>query len=251
VIVYNDPVELAALVAASPRPTLIGLDVDGVLAPIVGHADAAMLVDGVLDVIHSVAGLVGMRVAVVSGRSVDDLGRFGFGADIDVIGSHGAERRGRPLVPLDDVERSRLARLDDLTVAAVDRAGVGAWIERKPTSVVLHVREADRARGNDALIALERDAGHVQGATTKRGNGIVELFARPADKGLALLSLADELGALTTVFAGDDATDEEAFARLQPGDIAIKVGDNATAASHRLRDPADVLAWLRALSNST
>jgi trehalose-phosphatase len=148
------------------------------------------------------------------------------------------------------VEQSRLARLDGLTVAAVHRAGVGAWIERKPASVVLHIREADRTRGDVALVDLERDAGHVQGATTKRGNGVLELFARPADKGLALLSLADELGALTTVLVGDDTTDEDAFARLRPGDIAIKVGDSATAAPHRLRDPADVLAWLRALATS-
>jgi trehalose 6-phosphate phosphatase len=251
VIVYSDPVELAALVAASPRPMLIGLDVDGVLAPIVGHADAAMLVDGVLNAVSSVAGLVGVHVAVVSGRSVDDLGRFGFGDDVDVIGSHGAQRRGRPLVPLDDGERSRLATLDDLTVAAVDRAGVGAWIERKPASVVLHIRQAEPTRGIEALADLERRAAHVDGATTKRGNGIVELFARPADKGVALLGLAGELDALTTVFVGDDTTDEDAFARLHHSDVAIKVGDTPSAASHRLRDPVDVLAWLRALSNST
>jgi trehalose-phosphatase len=251
VITYDTPDDLAALVAASPRPMLIGLDVDGVLAPIVGHADAAMLVDGVLDAIHSIAHLAGVRVAVVSGRSVVDLGRFGFGADVDVIGSHGAERRDRPQVPLDDAERARLATLEGLTVAAVDRAGVGAWIERKPASVVLHIREADPTRATGALADLERNADDVEGATTKLGNGVLELFARPADKGVALLGLAGELGAVTTVFVGDDTTDEEAFARLRPGDIAIKVGETATIASHRLRDPADVLAWLRALSNST
>jgi trehalose 6-phosphate phosphatase len=251
VITYDTPDDLAALVAASPRPMLIGLDVDGVLAPIVGHADAAMLVDGVLDAIQSIAGLVGVRLAIVSGRSVDDLGRFGFGDDVEVIGSHGGERRGHPLAPLDDVERSRLAELDGLTVAAVHRAGVGAWIERKPASVVLHIREADPTRGIEALADLERNAGDVEGATTKRGNGVLELFARPADKGLALLSLAEELGALTTVYAGDDTTDEEAFDRLRPGDIAIKIGDTDTIAPHRLRDPDDVLTWLRALPTST
>ncbi len=140
-------------------------------------------------------------------------------------------------MPLDDAERSRLATLEGLTVAAVERAGVGAWIERKPASVVLHIRQADPTRGIDALADLERNAGDVEGATTKLGNGVLELFARPADKGVALLGLAGELGALTTVFVGDDTTDEEAFARLRPGDIAIKVGDTATIASHRLRDP--------------
>jgi trehalose-phosphatase len=251
VIVYDAPDELAAHVVRSPRPLLIGLDVDGVLAPIVGHADTAMLVDGVLDAVHAIADLAGVHVAVVSGRSVEDLDRFGFGADIDVIGSHGAQRRDRPLVPLDDTERSRLAALDGLTVAAVEEAGVGAWIERKPASVVLHVRQADPTRGIDALADLQRNAVAVEGATTKFGNGVLELFARPADKGVALIGLAGELGALTTVFVGDDTTDEDAFTRLRPGDIAIKVGDAASVAPHRLRDPDDVLTWLRAVASST
>jgi trehalose-phosphatase len=144
-----------------------------------------------------------------------------------------------------------LAALDGLTVAAVEEAGVGAWIERKPASVVLHVRQADPTRGIEALADLQRNAVAVEGATTKFGNGVLELFARPADKGVALIGLAGELGALTTVFVGDDTTDEDAFTRLRPGDIAIKVGDAATVAPHRLRDPDDVLTWLRAVASST
>ena len=53
---------------------------------------------------------------------------------------------------------------------------------------------------------------------------------------------------MTTVFVGDDVTDEDAFAHLGPDDIAIKVGDADTIATYRLHDPAAVLAWLRALS---
>ena len=41
----------------------------------------------------------------------DDLARFGFPASIMVVGSHGAERRGLPLPPLDPVESTRLDRL--------------------------------------------------------------------------------------------------------------------------------------------
>jgi trehalose-phosphatase len=52
----------------------------------------------------------------------------------------------------------------------------------------------------------------------------------------------------TTVFLGDDVTDEDAFARLSPTDVAIKVGDADTIAPHRLRDPHAVLAFLQALA---
>jgi trehalose 6-phosphate phosphatase len=245
---YGDPEAIARLIAASPRPLLIGLDCDGVLAPIVAHARDAVLLEGARDAVSAVAGVDSVHVAVVSGRSVSDLERFAFGRDVEVIGSHGMETRNRAMSPLSDAERERLSALHALTVDAVGQAGAGAWIERKPASVVLHVREADAERGARALDALRLEADGVSGATVKAGSGVLELFARSADKGVALVELARRLGAATTVFVGDDVTDEDAFAHLGTGDIAIKVGDADTIAPHRLRDPAAVLALLLALA---
>jgi trehalose 6-phosphate phosphatase len=248
VTAYDDPTELATLVAGTPRPLLVGLDVDGVLSPLVDHASDATLLDGMADAVDALAALDSVHVAVVSGRSLEGLAQFGFGPGIDVIGSHGMEIRDRPMDPLGADEVRRLAELDVLTVDAADRAGAGAWIERKPASVVLHVRQADPERGHAALDGLRRDAERIEGATVKSGSNVLELFARHADKGTALMHLARELGAVTTVFVGDDVTDEDAFAHLGASDIAIKVSDADTIAPHRLRDPAAVLAWLRALA---
>ena len=39
-------------------------------------------------------------------------------------------------------------------IVAADRAGAGAWVERKPSSVVLHVRQADDTSGAAALLEL-------------------------------------------------------------------------------------------------
>jgi trehalose-phosphatase len=245
---YDDPAELARLVAASPRPMLVGLDVDGVLAPLVDHAADAVLLDGIDDAVSAVAASEWVHVAVVSGRSLDGLAQFGFRHDVDVIGSHGMEIRDRPMEPLDAEERHRLAALDALAVAAAERAGDGAWIERKPASIVLHVRQAEAGRGREAVDGLCAEAARVDGATTKAGSNVLELFARHADKGTALMHLAHELGAVTTVFVGDDVTDEDAFAHLGADDIAIKVGDAATIAPYRLADPTAVLAWLRRLA---
>ena len=245
---YDDPAQLARLVAAAPRPLLVGLDVDGVLSPLVDHAADAILLDGMAGAVSALAELGSVHVAVVSGRSLDGLAQFRFGPDIDVIGSHGMEIRGRPMDPLDGTEALRLAELDALAVAGADAAGAGAWIERKPASVVLHVRQADAERGRAALDGLRRDAELVDGATAKSGSNVLELFARHADKGTTLMHLGRELGAVTTVFVGDDVTDEDAFAHLGDGDIAIKVGDADTIAPYRLHDPAAVLAWLRALT---
>ena len=99
--VYDDPAELARLVAAAPRPILVGLDVDGVLAPLVDHAADAVLLSGMGDAVRAVAALESVDVVVVSGRSLDGLAQFGFGRDVDVIGSHGMEIRDRGMEPLD------------------------------------------------------------------------------------------------------------------------------------------------------
>ena len=247
---YDDPAEIAERVASRPRPLLVGLDVDGVLAPIVDHANDAALLAGMGAAVSAVAALDDVFVAVVSGRSLAGLAQFEFGDDVRMIGSHGMETRDEPMEPLTDDERTLLADLDGAAVAAAERAGAGAWVERKPASVVLHVRQADDSSGAIALLELADVASRFDGATLKAGSGVMEAFARFADKGTALMALASDLGAVTTVVLGDDLTDEEAFAHLSPGDVAIKVGDADTIAPHRLRDPHAVLAFLRALATT-
>jgi hypothetical protein len=75
---FDDPNDLADLVADLPRPLLIALDVDGVLAPIVAHPDHAALTTGIHDVLGILAARPDLRIAVVSGRTVADLARFEF-----------------------------------------------------------------------------------------------------------------------------------------------------------------------------
>lgn len=243
---YDDPTALAALVRDLPPPRLLGLDVDGVLAPIVRHAAEARLAAGVGAVLSRLAAEDGWRVVVVSGRSLDDLARFGFPAGLTVVGSHGMETADAPL-ELTPAETERFDRLGVLARHAVDAAGHGAWLEAKPASVTVHVREADAARGRRALAELEEAVGEVEGATSIAGSEVLELFARTAGKGEALRSLRGQFSAASTIFVGDDITDEHAFAVLGPGDVAIKVGDAPTVAAHRLRDPEAVVEWLRAL----
>jgi len=245
---YDEPSALARSVTALPAPVLIGLDVDGVLAPITPHADHAELVDGVGPLLARLADEPGPRwhVAVVSGRSLDDLHRFQFPGGVTVVGSHGMEAHGVAL----ELTAEEAARLDALAVLArraTDAAGPGAWLESKPASVAVHVRQADDAAGRRALEELAAAAESVEGATSIAGSAVLELFCREASKGQALRSLLQRLGATRAVFVGDDVTDEAAFAVLEPDDIRIKVGDAETIAEHRLRDPAAVASWLEAL----
>ncbi|HEY5876891.1 MAG TPA: trehalose-phosphatase, partial [Ilumatobacteraceae bacterium] len=165
--VFDDPVAVATEVAALDRPLLAAFDVDGVLAPIVAHAADAALLPGLLDALSALSART--PVGIVSGRNVENLSRFGFPDVLLVVGSHGAERRGRPLAPLTVTETERLARLRVLADRAARDAGGGAWVETKPTAVVVHVREADPATAEPALAALAKAAAAVPGAHLRRG----------------------------------------------------------------------------------
>lgn len=239
--------DVAAEIAALGRPLLLVFDCDGVLAPLVDHADDSTLFPEVGSLLASLSRTDGATVAILSGRSLDGLTQFDFADTIHVAGSYGGERRGADPTPLTDIERTRLELLDAIVTEAAKAAGPGAWVERKPASVVVHVREADRELGRAALAqARERQAG-VSGHECHEGSNVLELMARPTDKGAGLDALRDEFVPAATVYLGDDVPDEDAFARLGADDLGVRIGPGTTIARRRLADPDAVAQLLREL----
>jgi len=237
------PERLAAEVAPLLGAALVGFDVDGVLAPIVEKAQDAALSPGVLDEIERLA--MRARIVIVSGRSVGDLDRFSFPPTLEVVGSHGLERRGMPPLALDDDEQYTFEQLELLATRAVDAAGSGAWLEYKPASVVIHVREADRGLADRAIAAVENLANMIDGAHVKHGHMVCELLARTGSKGETITELRQP--GQPVVFLGDDVTDESVFEAMVDGDLGVRVGPGDTAASYRLSDPDAVVDFLHRL----
>ena len=71
------------------------------------------------------------------------------------------------------------------------------------------------------------------------GKEVVEVSVSAADKGSALAELARASSSEATLYVGDGATDERAFAALHPlsGDLTVKVGSGETVAKHRVSYP--------------
>ena len=114
---------------------------------------------------------------------------------------------------------------------------------------MLHVREASPELASSAIDTLRSNATAIEGSSAKNGSAVLELFTRSANKGDALVRLGRGLGVASTVFVGDDVTDEEAFAVLGVSDMTIKVGAADSLASHRLHDTDAVAEWLAVLAN--
>jgi len=122
----------------------------------------------------------------------------------------------------------------------------GTHLELKPTAAVLHTRRADRRHAAAATEATLDGPAHWPGVFTTRGKEVVELSVIEVGKGGALGRLRSLCAADAVLYAGDDVTDERAFAILDDdaGDVTIKVGPGTTAARHRLRDPDEVARML-------
>ena len=229
---------------AGRRPLLLSSDYDGVLARLRDDPSDAVPEAGVAEVLARLAAVDGVTVALVSGRGVADLqSTSGLSGPFRWVGSHGAEFDG-PLT-------GELAgRRDDLAerLAPLVAGTEGARLEVKPASVAVHVRQvADRVAAASLLADARSRAD--SSLTLKPGKDVLELAVTDADKGSALRRLADELGAVATLYLGDDLTDEDAFCALGADDVTVKIGDGETAARHRVPDTAGAVALLEFLAD--
>ncbi|MDR0945319.1 MAG: trehalose-phosphatase [Bifidobacteriaceae bacterium] len=234
-------------------PLLVALDFDGTLAPLQDDPqDSRALPEGVR-ALRALAACPAVRLALISGRGLADLSPL---AEVPegtwLIGSHGAElgRRtaGGGLEVAEGVDPAGRARLDEAAARLEPLTGDGAWIERKPAATVFHTRlvsdRQEAARRHAAAI----DIGRAMGMEILEGKNVAEL-------GISSVTKADAIGRLRTLlaperifYAGDDTTDENAFAALSPGDVAVKVGPGRTAARWRVADPAALCALLGRLA---
>ncbi|MDR2723091.1 MAG: trehalose-phosphatase [Cellulomonadaceae bacterium] len=234
-----------AAAAASGRPLLVALDFDGTLAPFVDNPDDATMTPAARVVVDALAASPRVQLAFVSGRNLASLARQSAPPPGTwLVGSHGAEHGhvttdgtivAEPLTLTDEQDDQLWAATSAFERIAADVAG--AWVEHKPSAVVLHTRRvADETRAEIAELEASEAAHHL-GLTSLHGKKVVEAAVIHTSKGTALARLRTQLaGRPIVIFAGDDVTDEFAFAALDPavGDIGIKVGPGPTQAAHRL-----------------
>jgi trehalose-phosphatase len=229
-----------SLVAAGPT-LLVASDYDGTLAPIVDDPARALPDPDCLRAIEALSSVPGVAVGVITGRSLADLERLApVPANVHRIGSHGAERAGSPGVGAGvDAARTRVIALGaDLERAVGPTPGV--LLEVKPTGVAVHVRRASRPDAVRVLDAVRALAATDEQLHAREGKEVVEISVVDVDKGRALAALRDEVRCDAVVFVGDDVTDEDAFAVLEPGDVGIKVGPGPSRAGYRVASTREV-----------
>lgn len=232
-----------------PPPLALLLDFDGTLVPIGATPDAICVSDDLQSLMALAIERLEGRVAVISGRSLEQLDALWDKGlwPVTVAASHGLEMRhnGRLLSPPPAQIFAQLARATDARFGAHK----GVVIELKSFGLGLHYRLAPSQR--DALRAWADECAAEHDLVVQPGDMVYELRLRGADKGdavRAIMQRAPFAGSLP-VYIGDDLTDVPAMnAARALGGRGITVGPRiAGAANGMLADPAEVHGWLRDL----
>jgi trehalose 6-phosphate phosphatase len=237
---------------ASTGSLLVALDFDGTLAPTVDDPAKARALPEARAAVERLTRLPATRVALVSGRTVEDLERVsGFGDEVLLVGSHGIELRlDEPddVIALDAQEREAMRTLSEVLGQVVDTLE-SVWLEPKPAGFALHTRLATERHSRVAhLVALSEAQAEVEDLKVRFGKNVIEFSVRSTTKGEAVEHLRRYTHADAVFYAGDDVTDEDAFVALGSDDLGLKSGGGTTAADFQVEGPEDVAHVLTLLA---
>jgi len=225
------------------------LDVDGTLLDIAPSPDGVEVPAGMVALLQQLSRRLDGALAFVSGRTIAAIDRLFAPLKFPAVGVHGGELRlNGEHVTADEGLVAELQRVLPRLREAI-AAAPGVWLEDKHCAIALHYRNVPE-RGREVLNAAELVvAGLGPQFGVLMGKCVVEIRPRHMTKGASLRWLMDRppFRGRTPIFAGDDVTDEDAFAVVnQLGGVSMRVGPGAaTAATYRVADPGQLLRWLQ------
>ncbi|SKB08068.1 trehalose-phosphatase [Aeromicrobium choanae] len=249
-----------------PGGTLLALDFDGTLAPIVDDPASAWIHPDSLAALRRL-GPVLRELTIITGRPVEQvrrLGRFEDGPGLDrmvVCGQYGAERWD---AASGEVRRPhRPQAVSDLAARLpqwlVEHDASRIRIEDKGLAIALHTRGVAPGLLDELRPQIEALAAEV-GLHLEPGRQVIELRSAGTDKGQTLRRVVGRVEPGAVIYAGDDLGDLPAFEegialREQGMDVTLvcSASDEQDAlvalADVVLDGPDAVAAWLGDLAD--
>jgi len=241
----------------------IFLDFDGTLVPIAETPDKAILPEKVKELLAGLADNPRLKIALISGRAIEDIkNKIGL-KSIIYSGNHGLEIEGpkidfKPMVsPRYRIIIERIKNDLEQKISSID----GAFVEDKGLSLSLHYRLVNKSQipllktiFHEAVIL------HLVRNKIKIKPGKMVLEVRPPvewDKGKVVLWLlsrqmfALKKEGILPIYIGDDMTDEDAFKALKNKGLTIFVGEHKDSrARYYLRNQDEVIEFLGRISKN-
>ncbi len=232
------------------RLVLVGLDLDGTLAPIVALPEMARVPALMLRALARASRAPGVRIAVLSARPLSDVRRLVPVPGLLLTGQYGLEGPTGPKAAIRAAYRRTGARLAHALMPIVE-AAPGARLERKGMTLGVHDREVHASRLRrlrEALASVAAGEAKRGGFVSVRGRRVTDFVPRGFDKGRVIASLRTRLTSDVVFYFGDSPGDEPAFAALHRPDFPVRVGPGRTRARYRVAGIAGVIRFLSAVA---
>lgn len=229
----------------------LGLDFDGTLTEHVSDPRTARLWGTNAESLSVLARSPRCRVAIITGRSIEDVHSRIDVPGLAFAGNHGLEieQNGQRIV---DPQASRLSAF---LTEIVEKFRQVDW------PIPVHVVNKGLTVAVDHFGSTQADAARVRSLVTSLLSSFHEISIQEGRHGLDLrprthahkgtagseLFLRQTSGQSIAIAIGDDHTDEDLFAAFPDG-ITIHVGQGETIARYRSTGPAEIGIWLQRLA---
>ena len=239
------------------KSTYLFLDYDGTLAPIVDKPEEAFLPKETRELIINLAKNSNCKIAIISGRAINDVKeRVGI-KNIIYAGNHGLEIEGPKIKFKARVHPKFLTILNSIKEELTKKlSGIeGAFVEDKGLTLSLHYRLVDKKNISDVkTIFRETVITHSVGDRIRVKSGKMIFEVRPPidwDKGKVVLWLLSRQQFINKnkkvlpIYIGDDITDEDAFCAIRNKGLTIFVGlSKESCAEYYLKSTQEVTKLL-------
>ncbi len=233
-------------------PVALFLDVDGTLLDLADWPGAVLIPPGLVAVLGRVERSLEGAMALISGRSVEELDRLFEPLRLRASGVHGAQLRFDPgKAPLAASGAVALPVSLWKSLSEVVRAFPGTFAENKRYSFAVHYRLAPEAEAplRERIMKLVEPRSDIQ---VMNAHYALELKAPGFDKGRAIEAFlaTPPFRGRTPIFIGDDKTDEAGFALVSArGGYSYSVGRRRPGAIGAFAGPEAVRVWLADIAN--
>ena len=228
--------------------TAVLLDIDGTLLDFAPTPREVWVPPGLAKTLHRLLQRTNGALALVSGRSLNDIDLIFAPDTFPAVGGHGAEMRLDPdseavaahAPPMDKELKRRLA--------AIARLSPGILLEDKGYSLALHYRLAPHAEKAiyEAVSLIRADLPSAP-IEVLPGKSVCEIKHSGFTKASGVLELMthEPFKGRRPFFIGDDVTDETVFAIMPDLDgLSFSVGRRAKGVAGHFDAPSDVREFL-------
>ncbi|WP_291869604.1 trehalose-phosphatase [Bradyrhizobium sp.] len=224
------------------------LDIDGTLLDLAPTPREVWVPPGLADTLNRLLVQTSGALALVSGRSLNDIDLIFAPKQFPAVGGHGAEMR----VSIDSesvaIHAPPMDKELKLRLAAIAKLSPGILLEDKGYSLALHYRLAPHAEEAiyQAVSLIRADLPNAP-IEVLPGKCVCEIKHSGFTKATGVLELMNHqpFKGRRPFFIGDDVTDETVFAIMPDLDgLSFSVGRRAQGVAGHFGEPSDVRQWL-------